>query len=268
MEIKSLSKEEIIKKRKEIIKDSKIPSIIYGYFCKITNKWYIGQTIKSTLSKRARCGNGYINSHGKEMSTKFANAIKEFGWENFIPYVFNVCDIKNADAEENKYIKLYDSLLNGYNSQSGGKNHFNHTQETKDKIRNMKKGEKNYNYGVTTSPKQKEVAKIIASTILQRPEVIKKRNEHIMRGENHYLYGKHHSIETKEKLSKSLKGKNKYGNNGLAKKIYCITDNKIFSCAKECADYYGLTSGTSITACCTGKRKRAKGKEFVYYEKK
>lgn len=268
--VRNLDNIEIKQKRNYLKSIGKDAYLIYGYLCKITQKWYIGQTVESTLQKRARgSGYGYINSHGKKMKTKFANAILKYGWINFQPYIFEVCSIDEVDKLEEKYIKIFDSLKNGYNSQSGGQKHHRHTEETKLKISLMKRGAKNYNYGGgMATKKQIENSKRVASTILQSPEVRKKVFENRCKGEKHYLYGKNMDIKIKNKISNSLKGRYKYGNNPLAKKIYCITDDKIFSCAKEAADYYGLTSGTSITACCKKKRNKAAKKEFMYYEEK
>lgn len=50
------------------------------------------------------------------------------------------------------------------------------------------------------------------------------------------------SEETKEKISKALMGKMVSGKHPQAKKVIC--DGKIFNCAKDCADYYGIKTGT------------------------
>ena len=73
--------------------------------------------------------------------------------------------------------------------------------------------------------------------------------------ENNPFYGEHHSEETKKILSEKNKGKVvpqeirdkisntlKYGGCYKAKTVYC--DGKIFSCGKECAEYYGINYST------------------------
>ena len=101
--VTSLKDDEVKHKRKYFKSIGKDPYIIYGYLCKTTNKWYIGQTVKSTLQKRAHGnGYGYLNSHGKTMRTKFANAILKYGWINFEPYIFEVCSIDEVDILEQK----------------------------------------------------------------------------------------------------------------------------------------------------------------------
>lgn len=53
------------------------------------------------------------------------------------------------------------------------------------------------------------------------------------------------------------------GNNGRAKKVYCITTNETFSCAIEAGQKYGIKRGL-IPACCRGEQKTAGGKEWKY----
>ena len=87
--------------------------------------------------------------------------------------------------------------------------------------------------------------------------------------ENSYWFGKHRTEETKDKISKSLKGrfagKNHplYGirredmegeNHHSAKKVICITTGKIFNTIKEAGEYYNIKSSSHITGCCKGKR--------------
>ena len=88
-----------------------------------------------------------------------------------------------------------------------------------------------------------------------------------VKGKNHPMYGRHHTKETKEKMSKSHKGKSdgdknpmygkhhtdewKKNNSAMMKKIhatrrhpmakYVYCDGKIFNSIKECAKYYNIT---------------------------
>lgn len=268
--IKFLTNEDVKCKQKELLNQGIKPYLIYGYRCIYSNKWYIGQTCKSTLRQRARDGAGYLYNKKKELvkTCKFANAIIKYGWQSFEPYIFYVCVEKEADQLEKDTIKLFNSVKNGYNTQTGGQKHHTHSEETKKLISEMKKGAKNYNYGRTTSQKQKEASRIVASTVLQDPEVIAKRNKKLPRGKDHYMYGKHWSPEMIKQFSDAHKGKKMGGENSMARPVYCITDNKIFSCAKEAGNYYNLTSGTGITACCRKRLKRIRGKEFCYYEER
>lgn len=84
------------------------------------DKVYIGQTIKplSCRISEHKCRANYADSH-----TKFYNAIKKYGWENFVWEVIEESDEWNQEelnAKEQYYIQLYDSINNGYNTLIGG----------------------------------------------------------------------------------------------------------------------------------------------------
>lgn len=53
------------------------------------------------------------------------------------------------------------------------------------------------------------------------------------------------------------------GNNGRAKKVFCITTGEIFDCAIDAGKKYGIKRGL-IPACCRGEQKTAGGKEWKY----
>ena len=70
-------------------------------------------------------------------------------------------------------------------------------------------------------------------------------------GENNYWYGKTFSDEHKQKMSEAHSG----GKNHHAKKVFC--NGLIFSCGKECAEYYNKNYGT-FRAYLNGRRKMPK----------
>ena len=54
--------------------------IIYGWYCTVTDKWYIGQTVNPE---------GRFNCHidraiNKKDKTYFYNSIRKYGLENFV----------------------------------------------------------------------------------------------------------------------------------------------------------------------------------------
>lgn len=105
---------------------------IYGHRCKITDKWYIGQTIKSKPEYRWGVnGNGYLK---RNPNSHFARAIKKYGWENFEHVIFEY-NIPNEDLDEMEkaYIEKYNSVENGYNSTYGGGANHEVSEETKRK---------------------------------------------------------------------------------------------------------------------------------------
>lgn len=58
------------------------------------------------------------------------------------------------------------------------------------------------------------------------------------KGKIGYMYGKNHSEETRKKLSETHKGLQAGGKNPRARKTFC--GGIIFSCGKECAEFYGI----------------------------
>jgi group I intron endonuclease len=127
---------------------------IYIHKNKINNKIYVGQTSQKP-EKRWKLGEGY------KTSTKFYNAIKKYGWDNFEHIILkDNLTLEEANYWEEYYIKQYDSYRNGYNATMGGKN-IQKTEEHKQKIRQSNIGKHNHNgklnpmYGKTLSEETK-----------------------------------------------------------------------------------------------------------------
>ena len=98
-------------------------------------------------------------------------------------------------------------------SHKGENNHFygkSHSQETKDKIGNLKKGKyvgnKNPMFGKTHSQEARDKISEANTGRVVSIEVRKKMSE-LHKGENNYFYGKRHSQETKDKISEANTGK-------------------------------------------------------------
>lgn len=139
---------------------------VYKYTCKQTGKVYIGQTCRKTPAIRAG-----INGERYKSSRKFYLAIKKYGWDNFeLEILEKDLTLEEADLKEKEYIKLYDSIDNGYNIFDGGHNK-------------------------TTSSETKE---------LQRQSQLNKTKE------NRLLYGTGLKLSAIEKLSNMYKGKKSF----------------------------------------------------------
>lgn len=117
--------------------------IIYKATNKITEKYYIGQTVRSLKDR--------ILSHERswktERNTYFSNALHKYGNENFKWEILEECDSKEElDEMEFHYIKQYNSKRpNGYNLTDGGdKGTFGWvpTEETRENISLSQKGKK------------------------------------------------------------------------------------------------------------------------------
>jgi group I intron endonuclease len=116
--------------------------IIYRYKSP-SGKYYIGQTINE---ERRRGRFLYDKSYG---GPKIDRARKKYGPENFEYTVLvkvtgdNQDEVKHyLDILEIEFIKMYDSVENGYNIVKGGGGcvGFNHSESTKEKISKSNKG--------------------------------------------------------------------------------------------------------------------------------
>ena len=86
--------------------------------------------------------------------------------------------------------------------------------------------------------------------------------------ENPYWLGKKMSEESRQKMSKSRKGKFKGGNNPMARAVVQIdkvTEEiiKVYDCAQDVENELGIRR-TSVTTCCRGRYKTAGGYIWKY----
>lgn len=145
-----------------------------------SGKKYIGQTIRD-FDKR-------FEEHcvRKECIILY-NAIQKYGKDNFKKEILLECKNVFLDKYEIKFINLYDTLYpNGYNIRTGGSNGL-HCDYSKEKMRQSKLGNKNFNFGKSRDEKTKE--KISNSK----------------KGEKHHFFGKELSTEHRLNLSKAHK---------------------------------------------------------------
>ena len=214
--------------------------IIYGWYCTVTDKWYIGQTVNP--EKRFNC---HIDrAINKKDKTYFYNSIRKYGLENFVYCVLEENVLReNLNMREMGWIEYYDSFYCGYNMTAGG-NQTIFSEEFKEKMSEANKGRIPWNKGKHG---------------IYSEETLKKLSESL-KGKPGYWTNKHLSEETKKKLSESLKGKpswqkgkpsynrkpvSKYDlNENFIKKYNCITD-----ALKE------NPKCTSIIGVCKGKFK-------------
>jgi hypothetical protein len=120
-------------------------------------------------------------------------------------------------------IDLGTGILHNRTYGGEGASGFIHSEETKIKLSEAHKGEKNHNYGKNFSEEHRrkisEAHKGRTHSEESRrnmseahkgktfSEEHKRKISEVKKGENHYLYGKTHSEETKIKMSKTRKGK-------------------------------------------------------------
>ena len=111
--------------------------IIYGVHCKVTNRWYIGQT---TIGFKNRYDGNFFNCKNRELSENSEKGkllhedIEKYGKENF--EIFEVLDVafseKELDEKEAYYIDYYKAYDEGYNSNRG--NIFKHNKSKRKEV--------------------------------------------------------------------------------------------------------------------------------------
>jgi group I intron endonuclease len=93
---------------------------IYCAHCICTGKKYIGQT-RQELKERIRQHKNSC-SRNKYKNVKFYNAIKKYGWENFIWGIIEEGNIDIWNTSEIYWIEHYNTYEDGYNLTEGGNN--------------------------------------------------------------------------------------------------------------------------------------------------
>lgn len=91
--------------------------LIYKVTNKINGKCYIGKTTQSLESRKEK----HLKNVRKGISTKFYNAIRKYGIDNFVWKTLDIStDTASLNLLEKKYILEYDSFNSGYNMTTGG----------------------------------------------------------------------------------------------------------------------------------------------------
>lgn len=83
----------------------------------INKKYYIGQS--EDLEIRIK-EHKYLMGKLKENNKKLNNDIAKYGIDNFEIHIVEFCKVEELDEKEKKYIELYNSIENGYNTRIGG----------------------------------------------------------------------------------------------------------------------------------------------------
>ena len=144
------------------------------------------------------------------------------------------------------------------------------SEESRIKISNAIRGEKNGMYG----KKHTEESKQKMSNELRGRKVSEENKARLreLRGEKHPCYGSKHKQESKDKISASRRGKCIGQDNPKAVFVVCVNTGCVFPTNAEASEWSGADK-SSISKCCRGKLKRA-GKHpetgeklcWMYYE--
>lgn len=215
-------------------------------------KIYIGIT-KGNPARRWNNGNGY------KQNAHFYSAIQKYGWDNFKHEIlFDGLTKEEACNKEAALIAKHKSNDSeyGYNLSVGGECSAlgcKHTQETRKKMSETRKGENCYWYGKKRS--KETISKI------QKAKAGKPLSEKTKAA---LLYAvQHQTKETREKISKSLTG-----NSRAAKQVVCVETGKVYNSILDAARKTGI-SRTTIGKVCNNTIycKMAGGYHWQFYEK-
>jgi len=251
---------------------------------KTNGKIYIGQTIRS-IEKR-------FKAHRQKSSSCVAiyNAIQYHGWDNFEKDWYE-CPDEDLNFDEELLVREMGTLSpNGYNLKEGGGSKGKMSEETKQKQREAKIGEKNHNYGKTPSEEtRRKIRK--GNTGKKHSKETKHKIREAKGGVNHHMYGKTHSVDTKTRIGEANTGKKRteeikqkyreaksgernpnYGKIGEkhhnSKRVYQYDrEGKLlgsFGCADEAALHINTKSVSNIRTCALGKLNTACGFKWSY----
>lgn len=206
---------------------------LYMHLNKTNGKVYIGQTKQSYLS-RWNYGKGYGSC------SRFAKAIKKYGWDNFehISLIEGLSKI-DVDYFERFFIAFFDSQNPefGYNLTAGGdENPMCYPEFIAKKTESLKRYYEN------------------------NPELLERLREKT-REKNKLLWSNSdsifHSLEYREKQRLGIQ--NKFG-----KKVRCVETGETYNCLSDAARAMSIKSHTSITICCNNPNRTAKGKHWQF----
>ena len=192
---------------------------IYKIINSINDKVYIGQTWQ-TIHKR------FAEHKNRTGCVKLYNAFNKYGRDNFsIEVVCYAVDQLDADYWERHFIRIHDSINNGYNIREGGSNG-KMSDESKKKISDANRGENNGMFGkeawnkgktgIMPEPWNKGKLLLPLSDKTKAKIGISNIGKHSMPKTNEQkakislgLIGKKLSDETRRKMSEAAKGKPK-----------------------------------------------------------
>ena len=233
--------------------------IIYGWYNMKSGKWYIGQTV----NQERRFKDHIDAAINKKDNTKFHNALRKYGLENFVYCVLESNVLReNLNLKEQEWIEYYDSFYNGYNLTAGGSQTI-FSEETRQKLSDKLKG-KHLSEETRKKLSESHMGKKMSEEARKRMSDSRKGLIPWNKGKTTWNTGKHgiYSEETRKRMSESHKGKPSNKRKKVSK--YDLTGNYIQT-------YNSITDAvkenpkcTSIIGVCKGKFKQSGGFIWKY----
>ncbi len=188
--------------------------IIYKVTNLITNKCYIGKTIK-TLNERKK---SHLKNIRNNVQSKFYNSVRKYGKDNFIWEILIECEkISLLNELECFFIEKYNSFNNGYNMTLGGDggDTISHKSDFEKKNQGAKIGNIPWNKGLV----MKEIGYTFDGRKSRSPFTDEQKLEHSKK------------IKNSEKYHKGLENRK----HGKSKSVIRITDQKEWNTIKDCS---------------------------------
>jgi group I intron endonuclease len=230
--------------------------ILYEITCCINGKKYIGYTSKS-IEERFNIHLQTSNQkHKQAQISKLYRSIRKYGKESFVvSEIMSSYNKKTITYAERFYIKLYDTIKNGYNTSEGGHGGITRNEAELKKLRERMCGINNPMYGKKLSTQHKEKLNKNAKLFFDTERGKEIRQQHTRRFiENNP--GKNPSIETKQKISTSKKGISVGAENWI---VTTPTGEilEINNLSKFCRD--NLLDQANMISVSKGRQKSSKG---------
>ena len=205
--------------------------IIYISICAITGIYYIGYS-RETLELRKKW---HEQKAPRDTKNHFHAALVKYGFNSFRWRIIDYTnDIEELKTMEQDYICMFGASIKGigYNSTEGGDGAI-HNEKTREKIRQSKLGNRNPQYGKF--------------------------------GEESSRYGKKFSLESRRKISYSVRLHHSLCRVPNIVKVINLDTKEIFEAIKDAADKYGVYP-QNIIKCCKGERRICGRQHWAYYE--
>lgn len=223
---------------------------IYMIQNRIDRKVYIGQTNR-TLDERLRVHKSRLKRNSHE-NKYLQSAWNKYGEENFIFKVLENCSTDELDEREKFWIKKFDSINknNGYNFESGGSLNKKLSIETR-RLKGKPVILTNTMECFYSASEAARKYSLSQGSISNCCRGIVKSAGKLPSGEySVWVFAENFDFK-KDYFFQRHEG----AHNPRAKKVICLTTNKVFDTMKDAGLYYNIKSYLKISEVCRGKRK-------------
>lgn len=238
-------------------------------------KVYIGQTRQKLNHRHKKDGKGYTE---RNPESHFARAIKKIGWDNFHvePLEENIPSQELANERETYFIRKFDSVKNGYNSNYGGDAIGEISEETRQKLSKASKGTNNPFFGKAHTEQTKMLLREANSKEVYCFETNTVFNSLVDAGQKTGLDYTAISLACHRKTEKCggyhwcfLKDKEKYipRKNIHKRPVYCLETGVTYGSIIEASKQTGILR-SSVDKAVRGITNSCGGLHFCYLDEK